>query len=275
MKRFLPLVLARRELRAGARGFRILIACLALGVGTIASVQSLSRDILGGIEAQGRSLLGGDIAIRTIYHGVNADQLRTLEGYGTVSESVDLRGMARTADGLHSTLVEAKAVDPGYPLVGAVQFMAPAEGMKPAEVLAQKDGLWGAAVEQAALDRLGAHLGDRLQLGALAYEIRAVIAKEPDRIGTGGFNLGPRFLVALDSMPATGLMQPGSLTYYDTRILLKPGVTVEPTEKEIRRLYGDAGWRVSDSRDAAPEIRNFVTRLATFASIRSCRMVSK
>ena len=129
MKKFLPLTLARRELRAGARGFRILIACLALGVGTIASVQSLSRDVLGGIESQGRTLLGGDLAVRMMYHGVDADQQKALDTYGAVSASANLRGMARAEDATKSTLVEVKAVDDAYPMVGKVEFSAPAEGM--------------------------------------------------------------------------------------------------------------------------------------------------
>lgn len=267
MKRFLPFILARRELRAGARGFRILIACLALGVGTIAAVQSLSRDILGGIESQGRTLLGGDIAIRTLYRPVEADQMKGLQGYGAVSTSVDLRGMARAEDGERSTLVEAKAADGLYPLVSKVQFAAPAEATPLADVLARKDGVWGVAVEPAVLDRLGVHLGDRVKLGTLDYEIRAVIAKEPDRVGTGGFNLGPRFLIAFDSLPETGLITPGSLIYYDYRILLGPGQTVAETEKALHQRYGDLGWHIRDTRDAAPQIRNFVTRLATFLTL--------
>ncbi len=139
MTRFLPLTLARRELRAGARGFRILIACLALGVGTIASVQSLSRDVLNGIEAQGRTLLGGDVAVRMIYRPVDDQQRSELQDKGTVSESVDLRGMARTEDGERSTLVEVKAADSAYPLVGQVR-LSPAVPL--AEVLARKDGVW-------------------------------------------------------------------------------------------------------------------------------------
>jgi putative ABC transport system permease protein len=267
VRRFLPLILARRELRAGARGFRILIACLALGVGTIAAVQSLSRDVLGGIEAQGRDLLGGDIAVRVIYHGVDADQRATLDSLGKVSESVDLRGMARSADGERSTLVEAKAADALYPLVGQVQFAPPNEKLSLADALARKDGVWGVAVEQAVLDRMSAHLGDVVKLGTLDYQIRAVIAKEPDRIGTGGFTLGPRFLIALDSLPQTGLLQPGSLIYYDYRILLNPSQSVASVERELRQKYGDAGWHIRDARDAAPEIRGFVTRLATFLTL--------
>jgi putative ABC transport system permease protein len=265
--RFLALTLARRELRAGARGFRILIACLALGVGTIAAVQSLSRDVLGGIESQGQTLLGGDIAIRTLYRPVDADQRSALDGYGKVSASVDLRGMARTPDGDRSTLVEAKAVDPSYPLVGAVRFAPPAEATPLADVLALKDGVWGVAVEPAVLDRLGVKVGDIVKLGTLDFQIRAVIAKEPDRIGSGGFNLGPRFLIAAGSLPATGLIEPGSMIYYDYRILLGPGQSVAATERDIHQRFGAAGWHVQDSRDAAPEIRGFITRLATFLTL--------
>jgi putative ABC transport system permease protein len=265
--RFLALTLARRELRAGARGFRILIACLALGVGTIAAVQSLSRDILGGIDSQGRTLLGGDIAIRTLYKPVEPDQMQALLADGAVSNSIDLRGMARSADGDRSTLVEAKAVDSRYPLVGQVRLADAAAGTPLADVLAQKNGVWGVAVEPAVLDRLGVHVGDRVKLGTLDYDIRAVIAKEPDRIGSGGFNLGPRFLISLDSLPATGLIEPGSLIYYDYRILLSPGHALAQTERELNQRYGAAGWHIRDARDAAPEIRSFVTRLATFLTL--------
>ncbi len=266
MTRFLPLILARRELRAGARGFRILIACLALGVGTIAGVQSLSSDILGGIESQGRTLLGGDLAIRILYHDAEPQQVEALKSYGAVSASIDLRGMARTADAARSTLVEVKAVDQAYPLVGALTLQPPAAGPI-GDILAQHDGVWGVAVEQGVLDRLDAHLGDRLKLGDLDYRIRAVIAKEPDRVGSGGFTLGPRFMVALASLPATGLLQPGSLTYYDYRLALAPGHTAPEVEQALNSRFGAAGWHIRDAGEAAPEIKRFVTRLATFLTL--------
>jgi putative ABC transport system permease protein len=267
VSRFLPFTLARRELRAGAKGFRILIACLALGVGTIASVQSLSRDVLNGIDSQGRTLLGGDIAVRMIYHGADAEQLAGLKEFGQISASVDLRGMTRTEDDQKSTLVEVKAVDAAYPLVGAVTFAPPGDGLSLPQALALANGTWGVAVEQAVLDRLGVKIGDKIKLGTQDYEIRAAIAKEPDKIGTGGFTLGPRFMVALDSLASTGLEQPGSLSYYDYRLLLTPGESVPSVEKTLHERYGAAGWHIHDSRDAAPEIRSFVTRLATFLTL--------
>ena len=41
--------LALREMRAGLKGFRIFIACLALGVAAIGGVGSLSESIKGGL----------------------------------------------------------------------------------------------------------------------------------------------------------------------------------------------------------------------------------
>ena len=47
--------LARRELRGGAHGFWIFLACLWLGVMAIASVSSLSRSLEAGLEQDGRA----------------------------------------------------------------------------------------------------------------------------------------------------------------------------------------------------------------------------
>ena len=41
----LAFTLARREMRSGLGGFRLFIACLALGVGAIAAILSFSRAI--------------------------------------------------------------------------------------------------------------------------------------------------------------------------------------------------------------------------------------
>ena len=52
---------ALRELRGGFRGFRIFIACLALGVAAIAGAGSLNQAVQAGIEADAQPLLGGDL----------------------------------------------------------------------------------------------------------------------------------------------------------------------------------------------------------------------
>ena len=267
MRPYLPWILAGRELRAGARGFRILIACLALGVGTIAAVQSLSRDIVGGIESQGRSLLGGDVAIRAMYKPATGEQKTTLGGFGALTEWADLRGMARTMDGEKSSIVELKAVDAHYPLAGKVEFATPAEGANLADLLAKRGGIWGAVVEPALLDRLNIRPGDHVKMGTLEFEIRAPIAKEPDRVGSGAFTLGPRFMISFDALAETGLTQPGSMIYYDYRLLLPPDRAVTATLRALDQRFANTGWRIRDSSEAAPQVKRFITRLATFLTL--------
>ena len=61
--------IARRELRGGVRGFRVFLACLALGVGAIAAVGSIASSVISGLEEDGAILLGGDAALRTCSPG--------------------------------------------------------------------------------------------------------------------------------------------------------------------------------------------------------------
>ena len=92
--RDLPLALtyARRELRTGLKGFRIFLACLALGVAAIAGVGSVSTAMLDGIHSNARELLGGYIDIRKIYQPADPDQRAYLErGGAQVSEIVSMR----------------------------------------------------------------------------------------------------------------------------------------------------------------------------------------
>src|ERR1700722_11335400 len=54
---------ARRDLRGGVAGLTTVLLCLALGVGVIAAVGSLRAAVDAGLAADGRRILGGDVAI--------------------------------------------------------------------------------------------------------------------------------------------------------------------------------------------------------------------
>ena len=60
----LPPVLriAVRELQGGLRGFYVFIACLAVGVMTIAGVGSFARGLADGLAREGRVILGADVS---------------------------------------------------------------------------------------------------------------------------------------------------------------------------------------------------------------------
>ena len=69
---FRPLRFALRELRGGLHGFRIFVACIALGVMAIAGVGSFSRSLTDGLAREGRVILGGDLSFSLIHREADA-----------------------------------------------------------------------------------------------------------------------------------------------------------------------------------------------------------
>ena len=108
---------ARRELRGGLKGFRIFLACLALGVAAIAGVGSVRSAIQAGLEDQGAVLLGGDAEAQFTYRYATEEERAWLESISVaVSEVVDFRSMAVVGEGEISErgLTQIKAVDDAY-----------------------------------------------------------------------------------------------------------------------------------------------------------------
>ncbi|MCW2248664.1 putative ABC transport system permease protein [Azospirillum fermentarium] len=260
----LALTLARRELRGGLQGFRIFLACLVLGVAAIAAVQSLSAGILDGLRRDGRAILGGDVALRQLYQPVPDPVMEVLRDSGPVSTSAEMRAMVRSADESHSALVELKAVDGAYPLAGSMMLDG-GERLHPA--LTQRDGYWGAVAEQGLMDRLGAKVGDTLRLGETEVQVRAVIAREPDRASGGGFTLGPRLMISLAALPDTRLHQPGSLIWWGATVRLPDGTDVKAWQAALTERFPGAPWRMRDVSNAAPQIQTFIERMNTFLTL--------
>ena len=258
----LSLRLARRELRGGLRGFPLFIACLALGVGAIAAVGSISAAIEAGLENDARAMLGGDVELQRAYLPASDAELAAFEDGARLSAVVTMRSMARPAAGGTPSLVELKAVDDAYPLHGSVR-LEPAGAL--ADALVHDGESWGAVGEAALLSRLGLALGDRIRVGEASYRVRAVIAAEPDR-ASAGFGLGPRLMVSLASLPETELVRQGSLIRYHYRVALE-GASPETWIAQIKARDPQAAWRIRRFSESAPGLRNFIDRFTFFLTL--------
>ncbi len=268
----LALRFARRELRGGLAGFRIFFLCLMLGSAAIAGVESLSDAFLTGLQDQGQVLLGGDVSVRLVHRPASAQERAFLDGRGRVSRTLSMRAMAYAQANDRRQLVEVKGVDERWPLFGAAKF-TPDQNRH--DVLAcEDDGVCGAAAEQSLLDRLHVQRGDLIKLGNATFRVMAALDSEPDRISTG-FSLGPRLLVSLKSLPATGLVTPESLVNYTYRVALK-GAPADPVQARAaidafrsaaEKRFPDAGWNIRDRNDAAPGIKRFVEQLTMFLTL--------
>lgn len=263
----LPLAfrLAGRELRGGLKGFRLFLACLALGVGAIATVGSISTAIKAALEQDKRAILGGDVALRLTHQELSPEQRRYIERDAIIARATTLRSIARTEDDKRRALIEFKAVDGHYPLYGAL-VIEPPQAL--GDALGRRDGVWGAVVETGVLDRLDAKLGERIRVGGAAYEIRAVLRREPDRLsGARGIDLGPRVLAAQESLAETGLVRPGSLILYLYRLKLTREIDPETWTTALNRAFPGAPWVVQQGADAAPALGRFIDRTTQFLAL--------
>ncbi len=258
----LPVVLrlALRELREGLRGFRIFLACLILGVAAIAGVGSLASALIAGMTEEGQALLAGDAEIRLLQREIDDTARAWLEARGTLSQSLRLRTNGFAPDSGERTLVEMRAVDRAYPFYGEVR-LRPA--MPLSRALGRQGGRWGVVVEPGLADRLSIGIGDTLRLGKADFEVRGLIAHEPDRANLG-FQLGPSAIIAWEAVPATGLVTFGSLTTYYYKIRLADGMALDRWQAELKAAFPDADWRIRTRDTAAPGIRAFVDRMGTF-----------
>ena len=251
--------LARREMRGGLRGFRLFLACLALGVAAIAAVGSVRAAIEAGLEREGAALLGGAAELDFTYRFATPEEKVWMAARAErVSEIVEFRSMAVVAD--DRALTQVKGVDDLYPLIGEMVLAPP---MSLSAALDGADGQPGAVMERALADRLGLTVGDRFSLGTRDYVLTALIEREPDSAASG-FALGPRTLLRRADLEGAGLLAPGTLFNSKYRLDVRPGTDLQVLEEEAASAFANAGMRWTDARNGAPGVAQFVDRLSAF-----------
>ena len=269
MNRFLTLTrFAARDLRGGFQGLRIFLACIALGVWAIVAVNSLARALEDGLARDGRVILGGDAAFSLIHRELNGEEKTFLASHGELATVAGARAMARNAAG-EATLVDLKAVGADWPRIGKAEF-APA--LAPADVFAGSGANFGAAVDDALLDRLGLKIGDSFELGDLHLLVRARLVTEPDRLGSG-IGFGARVLISDAALRASGLIQPGSLIRWTTRLIMNPG-GAPPSDAAVKRFIDDAkaafpeaGWETRSRANVSPDFSRTLDRFGEFLAL--------
>lgn len=263
----LAFIFAKREMRAGVRGFMIFLACLALGVAAIAGVNALSTALVTSISSEGQSILGGDLRFSLIHRETDDREDAYLKGLGPITVSAAMRAMARLPDGSDQALTELKGIDDAYPLYGEMVL----NGGGDVHQLLKKNenGAYGAVVELGFLARLDIEIGDIVTLGGVELVIQDVIANEPDRLA-GGVGFGPRLMISNEALRQSGLVQPGSLVRWHYKVKLGDNVTkadIAAVRAATREAFPQAGWRVRARDNASPGLSRNIERFAQFLTL--------
>jgi putative ABC transport system permease protein len=248
--------IARRDLHRRFRGLRLLLVCLFLGVGALAAIGSLTSAIRGELDAQGRTILGGDLEIEVWQRPLDDEERSFLGGYGTLSPGLRMQAMASTAAA--ATPVELKAVDASWPLYGRLTLADGSEAGAPPEGQA-----W---IAEGAAERLGIGRGDRFRVGTQDLVVGGIIADEPDRLSEG-FQLGQTVIVALDLPGKAGLTAPGAMYQSKTRVRFGGNTDPEALETALEQRFPDAGFDIRTRDRASPGAERFVGRMGEFLTL--------
>ena len=127
----------------------------------------------------------------------------------------------------NTRLVQLHALSGGFPFYGKLE----AEPASAVVALHQRAG--GALAEDSLLTQFAVQVGDSLRLGNFTAKILGRLEKVPgETIGLSA--LAPRIYIAMDALPRTGLLQPGSLARFAVYFKFGPDTDVTTVVKRIQ-----------------------------------------
>lgn len=254
---------AVRELRTGTRGFRVFLACLAIGVGAITAIGTVRDSIESGLQVQGTTLLGGDAEISFSYRFADETERDWMSrNSAALSEIVQFRSMAiaDSAGKVNRALISLKGVDSNYPLYGSLEL---SPDIPLASALAVEGDLSGAIIQEQLAIRLGLQPGDTFMLGTGQYRVSAILGDEPDASGLGGL-LAPRVIVHTDTLDESGFLGPGSQFNTSYRLKLHREADLERVRRDAGTQFSAAGAEWRDRNNPDPRTRFTVERVSAF-----------
>ncbi|MGE0081605.1 MAG: ABC transporter permease [Thiohalomonadaceae bacterium] len=248
----------RRALRAGE--LRVLLVALVVAVASVTSVGFFTDRVRRAMDHQAGEMLAADRVLEST-RPLRREWIAAADAHGlTRAEAWSFRSVAVAGERLE--LSEVKAVDAGYPLRGALRIADVPFG--PERVAATGPAPGRAWLEPRLLQALGLRVGDALMLGELQLTVDAVLAYEPDR-GGEVFNIAPRLLMNLADVPATRLIQTGSLVNY--RLLLAgPERNLAGFRDAVQPSLGPSE-RLMGVRDARPELNAALERAERYLGL--------
>ena len=229
--------MALREIRASWQRLLFFFVCIAIGVGSIVALRSVIQSVRIALAGEARTLLGADVTLTTnrpwtdtVLAALDAEQRA---GRVTLrSETAEIPTMVRPADlaKVASRIVELRAIGPEFPLYGSLTLR---DGVYTHALLAGR----GALVRPELLSQFGLAIGDRILIGAAAFEIRGVITAEPGR-RIGAFTLGPRVIIDRADLASTELLTFGSRASFQ-QLLRVPESMAEALVVDLRAVFAN------------------------------------
>lgn len=255
------IALLKAELASGVMGLKLFIACVTIATFVVGAIWMVGDGLSGALKRGGTVFLGGDAAITVVNAPLPGALQSEISVGADMSKVAELRTSALVGD--KRVAVEVKGVDSAYPLYGTVVLKS---GRPLAQAFERRDGLPAIVVEPSLLQQTGSAVGDVIRINQAEFAIADVLMLEPDRLSAGRFMVGPRILMPLEALGASGLIQRGSLVDYRYRLRIagdEGGDRIAAIER-LQNLRPETGWEFETPADAGDRVIRTVERTTTF-----------
>ena len=192
-----------RELRSGE--MLVLLAAVGLAVGALTAVGFLTDRIGKAVARQANEVLAADLRLRSPDR-VPPEWSALARDHGLeTTETMLFPSVVFAGD--ENALATINVVSDGYPLRGTVRIADRLFGeQRVADGIPASGQAW---VEGALLARIGADVGDLLEVGELRLEVAAVLTYRPDQ-SIGFASLAPTLMMNIADIDQSGLIGEGS-----------------------------------------------------------------
>ena len=244
-----------RDWRAGETV--ILVVALVVAVAAMSAVGLFTNRVRQAMTQQAGEILAADLRLESDSPLSPDFESLAIENDMQTAEVAHFRSVILFDDA--SALADVRGVTEGYPLRGEVRIAdelagAPyvATGVPPVGEVWAEPGL---------LARLGAEVGDVLEVGSLTLRVSQTLEFRPDE-GWRFMEIAPSILLNLEDLWNTGLIQPGSIIEYE-RLFAGAPPQVDRFRRLIEPMIG-LDQELDDIRDGRPEVRRSVIQAERF-----------
>ena len=253
----------RREIARSSKQAILFCLCVALSLTSLTVFSGFSESVSQTLLTDAKKLHAADIIVHS--HDKLSDELDSAisdhirQGKIDRSRYWEFYSMVRTADDQASVLSLLKVVEKGYPFYGEIVLKS---GRPFHDVLTPGQTV----VEQSLLDRLGAGIGDSLQVGYTTLIIRDVVVSEPDR-PVNVFSFGPRVFVSSKDLDALSLIRTGSRITYVSLLKVADDRQIEAIAGRLKQFASPDRERVDTYRTARTQVKRFLDNFIFFLKL--------
>jgi putative ABC transport system permease protein len=257
----LPLLFrtAWRDSRRNRGKLALFMSSIVLGIAALVAINSFNYNVASDIDEQAASLLGADIVVSG-NRPAAASIFASLDSLPAKrAAETELLSMAYFPRVDGSQFVRIKALAGDFPFYGELKTAPPS---------AKQTFRTGrhALVEETLLLQHDLSPGDSIRLGPINFEI---VGHLQNAFGGSGFSGGfaPVVYIPQDELPATELVQPGSLVNYQYYASVPPDFDVEQWKVNHEEQFRLESMRIEIVSDRKADLSEAFDALNTFLNL--------